>query len=77
MRIRKNILPHVDAASLVAPDAITQPQGHRIDYNCLLANLIKKTVNHIWIWKFRHIRKRLGVMTADVAGFYLAGEKKC
>ena len=38
----KNILPHVDAASLVAPDAITQPQGHRIDYNCLLANLLKK-----------------------------------
>ena len=29
------------------------------------------------IWKFRHIRQRLGVMTADVAGFYLAGEKKC
>lgn len=64
-------MSHVESASPVAPDAITQPQGHRIDYNCLLANLIKKTVNHIWIWKFRHIRKRLGVMIDDVARFYL------
>ena len=29
------------------------------------------------IWKFRHIYMELSGMIADVAGFYLAGEKKC
>ena len=43
----KNILPHVDAASLVAPDAITQPQGHRIDYNCSFCKFNKKNANNI------------------------------
>lgn len=33
---------HVDADSLVAPDAITQPQGHRRDYNCSFCKFNKK-----------------------------------
>ena len=40
-------MPHVESVSLVAPDAITWPQGHREEADCRFGKFNKIKVNHI------------------------------
>lgn len=39
-------MPHVESASLVAPDAITWPQGHREEADCRFGKFNKKSKSY-------------------------------
>ena len=43
-------MPHVESASLVAPDAITWPQGHREEADCRFGKYNKKREDNLLVF---------------------------